>query len=384
MTGILTGMTTSSARGADSRRRSRSVGQWLVGALLVLAVAASILMIFTAKNMPIAAALAVVAALWAGVIAAILVTRYRRQADAAEAKSRDLRLVYELQLEREITARRQYEMGVEAQVRKEVSGAANEELAALKAELRSLRSAVEVLVGGELPDDQTALGHEKLRELGHSVDGLDQRTVFDGAVAEQDFASTHPDPAGQHSADNGAAAQTATFAVVEPDIAVAEDDSVSDDESAGIIDTETVFETQNPQPEPAAGVAPDLDATDTSSGGGRHGRPLSRRSGLVDDNPTDEWAPISRAGGIPADLLDDNPIPTEPEVVASPAPATAWAGRHESPDSEPQSEPAVDTTASQSQPGRRRAANGSGKPVSELLSGAQSLVSGGGRRRRRD
>ena len=38
-------------------------------------------------------------------IAAILVTRYRRQAESAESKSRDLRLVYELQLEREIAAR---------------------------------------------------------------------------------------------------------------------------------------------------------------------------------------------------------------------------------------------------------------------------------------
>lgn len=359
----------------------------MIGALLVLAVAASILMIFTAKNMPIAAALAVVAALWAGVIAAILVTRYRRQADAAEAKSRDLRLVYELQLEREITARRQYEMGVEAQVRKEVGSNANEELAALKAELRSLRSAVEVLVGGELPEEQTALGREKLRELGHGGDAVDQRTVFDGAVAEQDFATTQrPDAGGQHSAEHSAAAQTATFAVVDPDIAVAEPDS-SDDEasSAGIIDTETVFETQNPRPEPAGNVVEAESVEQPEAPAGRHGKPLSRRGGLVDDTPTDEWAPISRPNGIPADLLDDEPVATAPEPEYAASSAGSWPGRHGASPTPPNNDASAATPAAEEPtPGGRRGAHASGRTVSELLSGAQSLVPGGGRRRRRD
>jgi hypothetical protein len=354
----------------------------LIGALLVLAVASSILMIFTAKNMPIAAALAVVTALWAGVIAAILVTRYRRQADAAEAKSRDLRLVYELQLEREITARRQYEMGVEAQVRKEVVSSANEELAALKAELRSLRSAVEVLVGGELPEEQTALGREKLRELGHG-EAIDERTVFDGAVAEQDFASTpRPDAGGQHSAEHVAAAKTATFAVVDPEIAVAEDDSSADDEgAAAIIDTETVFETQNPRPEPAGHVidAESVERPDASAG--RHGKPLSRRGGLVDDTPTDEWAPISRPNGIPADLLDDEPVATAPEPEYATTTTGAHASRHGAPAAPPVNDAAV--PAAEEPTGGRRGAHTGGRSVSELLNGAQSMVPGGGRRRRR-
>ncbi|WP_026303248.1 DUF6779 domain-containing protein [Jongsikchunia kroppenstedtii] len=374
-------MTTSTGRGADTRRRSRSAGQWLIGALLVLAVAASILMIFTAKNMPIAAALAVVAALWAGVIAAILVTRYRRQADAAEAKSRDLRLVYELQLEREITARRQYEMGVEAQVRKEVVGNANEELAALKAELRSLRSAVEVLVGGELPEEQTALGREKLRELGHGVEAVDHRAVFDGAVAEQDFASTpRPDAGGQHSAEHGASAQTATFPVVEPDIAVAEHDSSEDEaNAAGIIDTETVFETQNPRPEPTGNVV-EAESVEPAAAG-RHGKPLSRRGGLVDDTPTDEWESISRPNGIPADLLDDEPAAAvpEPEYAASSAGSHARHGAPAAPASTDAAAPEAEEPT-----GGRRGAHTGGRSVSELLNGAQSMVSGGGRRRRRD
>ena len=89
-------MTTSTGRAADSRRSGR-VGQWLVGLLIVLAVVASVLMLFT-DQISVLGSLAVIAALWAAVIAAILITRYRRQAESAESKSRDLRLVYELSL----------------------------------------------------------------------------------------------------------------------------------------------------------------------------------------------------------------------------------------------------------------------------------------------
>ena len=111
-------MTTSAGRSADARRARRGPGQWLLGVLLLFALGSSIFMIITSE-MSIAGSLAVITALWAAVIGAILVTKYRRQADSADAKARDLRLVYELQLEREITARRQYELGVESQIRKQ-------------------------------------------------------------------------------------------------------------------------------------------------------------------------------------------------------------------------------------------------------------------------
>ena len=156
-------MTTSAGRSADARRARRGPGQWLLGVLLLFALGSSIFMIFTSE-MSIAASLAVITALWAAVIGAILVTKYRRQADSADAKARDLRLVYELQLEREISARRQYELGVETQVRKEIGEQSGEELSALKAELQSLRSSLEQLLG-ELPDERIALVRERLPEL---------------------------------------------------------------------------------------------------------------------------------------------------------------------------------------------------------------------------
>ncbi|GAA1482743.1 hypothetical protein GCM10009624_31830 [Gordonia sinesedis] len=151
------------------------MGQWLLGLLIVLAIAASILMVFT-DNLSITGTLAVIAALWAAVIGAILVTRFRRQAESAESKSRDLRLVYELQLEREIAARRQYELDVEASIRREVSAEANQELADLKSQVLSLRASLEQLLGGPLPDERVALPNEKLRELASGLGGASAAT----------------------------------------------------------------------------------------------------------------------------------------------------------------------------------------------------------------
>ncbi|WP_374610660.1 DUF6779 domain-containing protein, partial [Gordonia sp. (in: high G+C Gram-positive bacteria)] len=209
-------MTTSNGRAADSRRSSRSTAQWLLGLLIVLALIASILMVFT-DRLSITGSLAVIAALWAAVIGAILVTKFRRQAESAEAKSRDLRLVYELQLEREIAARRQYELDVETTIRKEVTAESNEELSELKAQVLALRSSLEMLLGEPLPDQRVALSSEKMRELASGLNdesraGRRSGAPFgggfsgdvggvspygatyadDGLLAARDFAATAP------------------------------------------------------------------------------------------------------------------------------------------------------------------------------------------------
>ena len=209
-------MTTSNGRAADSRRSSRSTAQWLLGLLIVLALIASILMVFT-DRLSITGSLAVIAALWAAVIGAILVTKFRRQAESAEAKSRDLRLVYELQLEREIAARRQYELDVETTIRKEVTAESNEELSELKAQVLALRSSLEMLLGEPLPDQRVALSSEKMRELASGlndesragrrsgapygggfsgdiggVSSYGATYADDGVLAARDFAATAP------------------------------------------------------------------------------------------------------------------------------------------------------------------------------------------------
>lgn len=201
-------MTTSNGRSAETRRSGR-VAQWLLGLLIVLAVAASILMVFT-DTVSVVGSLAVIAALWAAVIGAILVTKFRRQAESAESKSRDLRLVYELQLEREIAARRQYELDVEATIRKEIGQETGAELTELKAQVLALRASLEQLLGQALPDQRTALPNEKLRELASGLGGVGSDTGYgrpsypgsgfsgsqfahdDSVRAAQDFAATVP------------------------------------------------------------------------------------------------------------------------------------------------------------------------------------------------
>ncbi|GAA3955017.1 Yip1 family protein [Gordonia caeni] len=178
------------------------VAQWLLGLFIVLALIASLLMVF-GNDISITASLAVIAALWAAVIGAVLVTKYRRQADVAENRSRDLRLVYELQLEREIAARRQYESDVETAIRHELAEETNEEFEELKAQVLALRASLEQVLGNPLPEVPLALRPERRRELGSGLTGRSFADATDDRVAANlDFASTAPpaDP-GRHAPD---------------------------------------------------------------------------------------------------------------------------------------------------------------------------------------
>lgn len=108
--------------------------------------------------------IAVVVALWCAVVGAIAMTKYRRESALDRAKAEDLKTVYELQLDREISARREYELGVEEKVRSELRIDADE-MTALRTELAALRRSLEALFDGKLPDDGLALEGESVREL---------------------------------------------------------------------------------------------------------------------------------------------------------------------------------------------------------------------------
>ncbi len=176
------------------------MAQWLLGLFIVLAVIASLLMVF-GGDISLTGSLAVISALWAAVIGAVLVTKYRRQADVAELRSRDQRDVYELQLEREIAARRQYESEVEIAIRHEVAEENNEEFEALKAQVLALRANLEELLGNPLPEVPLALRPERRRELGSGLAGVGYAATADDRVAaDLDFESTAPaTEAGRHA-----------------------------------------------------------------------------------------------------------------------------------------------------------------------------------------
>lgn len=398
-------MTTSNGRSADTRRSRRSAAQWLLGLLIVLSLAASILMVFT-DRLSITGSLAVISALWAAVIGAILVTKFRRQAESAEAKSRDLRLVYELQLEREIAARRQYELDVETTIRKEVTAEANEELSELKAQVLALRSSLEMLIGEPLPDQRAALSNEKLRELASGLSGTGASTHGtsfggvppyepgyhdDGVLAARDFAATAP------AADDGRHAEP-----VDPNEMTEVIPIITDDPISGRIATEVPLQDAD---RPVTGPTPYISTTDASPASEQvdvedvsdaevvdtedaDHRPEESAASVSDDladdeTPTDEWVTTAASGtGSEQPTRDaENQSSADADEVEVP-PFLSSAGRHE-----------TGRPASAYSGGRRRraadsteAAHSAGLPASELLNQLrqQAENSGGGRRRRAD
>ncbi|TSD95708.1 hypothetical protein FOS14_17510 [Skermania sp. ID1734] len=157
----------------------------ILAGLTVLGVLASIFLIFSDSVQLLRVGLVV--ALWAAVLASIAMTKYRRESALDRVKARDLQTVYELQLEREISARREFEMGVEARVRQEV-GADAQELAALRRELEHLRSNLEALFKGfdaDLPPERHAVRADSSRvgELGRgSFQASDSGLLVPGAA----------------------------------------------------------------------------------------------------------------------------------------------------------------------------------------------------------
>ncbi|WP_200936531.1 DUF6779 domain-containing protein [Rhodococcus sp. Leaf278] len=156
---------TDQTRAKKGRRNRRSASQLFLAALVVLGIVASVFMLFTESVQWMR--VGVLSALWAAVIGAFAMTKYRRESAADQTKAKDLQTVYELQLAREISARREYEMSVEARVRSE-SRMEIDEVAALRNELAALRQNLQVLFDGNLPTERVALRAEAMRmqELG--------------------------------------------------------------------------------------------------------------------------------------------------------------------------------------------------------------------------
>ena len=137
------------------RSDDRGLASIALGLLLILAVVATVVMVFS--DNPVWMRVGTLAALWAAFIGAFLVARYRRQAASEAARVRDLHTVYELQLEREISARREHELVVEKDLRDTVRSETSDSILALRQEIAALREQLSAL-GVTLPEDRFAVG----------------------------------------------------------------------------------------------------------------------------------------------------------------------------------------------------------------------------------
>src|SRR6266566_6096544 len=151
--------------------------------------------------------LAVVGALWAFVLAALVAPRRRSEptpdraadAGASNGKELELRKMYEIELEREVAARREYEMQLEVYLRRELERGLQEDVQTLRDEVQRLRSEMIDRLDGELRMERI----ETTRLLGGGLRALQDEARRLGLQVPADLAEPsftvrdHPElPAG--------------------------------------------------------------------------------------------------------------------------------------------------------------------------------------------
>lgn len=146
--------------GHEDARGHRSSRSWLIAGVIFAVMATAVLVLSTDARW---LRLGIVAALWAALLSAFLATHYRRQADRIEDSMVDAQEVYELELEREIAARREYELEIEADARLRAEEHSRAEIDALRGEVATLRATLEKLFGGEVLYERVALTAQSTR-----------------------------------------------------------------------------------------------------------------------------------------------------------------------------------------------------------------------------
>lgn len=147
--------------GVGEESRGHILGRpWLVvGFILALGATAALVFGDDARWLR----LGILAALWAALLGAFLALRYRRHAAQTEDAVARAQETYELELEREIDARREHELEVEAEIRQRVERDSRAELEALRSEVTALRESLQSLFGGEVLYERVALTAQSTR-----------------------------------------------------------------------------------------------------------------------------------------------------------------------------------------------------------------------------
>ncbi len=139
-------------------------GRVLMLGSFVLAVAAAATLALGAQDASLLR-LGIVAALWAALLGSFAAVRMRRDADSGADRAEEMRVIYRLELDREIAARREHELRVERELREHAERRARDNIAALHGELQTLRETLRNLLGGDVLVERVALRAESTRLL---------------------------------------------------------------------------------------------------------------------------------------------------------------------------------------------------------------------------
>jgi hypothetical protein len=113
----------------------------------VLAVAAAVVLALGTYDARLLR-LGLVAALWAALFGAFAAARMRRDSHSCADRVDQLRTVYQLELEREVAARKEHTLTVERELREQVELSQRREIVELRAELAAMRANLEQWLDG--------------------------------------------------------------------------------------------------------------------------------------------------------------------------------------------------------------------------------------------
>lgn len=405
-------------RGGRLRRGGRRPGWILTTALLVLAIVASSALVFT--NRVELLKLAVIVALWAAVIAAFVSVIYRRQSDSDQAKVRDLKLVYDLQLEREISARREYELSVESHLRRELASEIRaqsaDEVAALRAELAALRANLEYLFDADL-SHRPAIETERTagRVSSSRLDTEDHDNNVEDHAPETDESPIIDVPAEPHPPESEWATQPADAGGAHRRAGEqaggrrrrSEETAQPQWPPTPAQASPTPTPPQQPPPEQPQPQQPQPSAPQaepqfpwlppppppTTPPQPRRQEPAPAVSQWQPAPAEGQWIPAGEPGSnwvapgngalgeyvgrrrAPEQGPPTPPTPPTPPAAAEPQPEPPRGKHYSGPEQQPQQEP--------TEPETEGGAHTGGQSVAELLARLQATPSGGGRRRRR-
>lgn len=295
--------------------------------------------------------LAVVLALWAALIGAFAVSRARRDSKAAAMRVREAELAYQLELNREVTARREFE----ADLASTMSQSQSEQIDELRAQLERLTDVLASLADGELTVSRLTLSAESARFRAHHQVSARSRTAVTAGSRDGDRREADRLEADGFEADRFATDDEPIDAeIVEDRLAELEDEDLQDDaaqqgtraaatdpdEARAAVDRGPVEEVVDRAEDSAAPAQATPDATEeTAEPAQATGDPAEEphRPAEATPDPVADDAPLGAADDRPAPA-GTIPFVARPQAAPAPAstgshsteevPAAVWAEQH--------------------------------------------------------